>query len=123
MRLSYWLILGAALAVAVVLTMWSPAVSGTLVPPGQYPLNKARPSWSSIQSVGQYRPRGHGDQDALAPSASVDAKMSCGGDRVHKRCTLPTVPLGPQYEPTLLETTDPSSDISIAGPLLQSLHL
>lgn len=120
-----WLIAGIVFAAAVAVILWS---SGSALeipsPPGQYPLNKARPSWSSIQSVGQYRPRGHGDQDALAPSAFVDAKMSCGSDRtVNKRCTLPTVPLGPQYEPTLLETTDPSSDTSIVGPLLQSLHL
>ena len=99
-----WLILGAIIAAAVALMLWSSgSVSGIQVPPGQYPLNKARPSWSSSQSIGLYRPRGHGDQDSLAPSAFVDAKMSCGGDRVHKHCTLPTVPLGPQYEPTLLE--------------------
>ena len=104
MRSSYWIILGVIIAAVIALTLWSSgSVLGAQVPPGQYPLNKARPSWSSIQSVGLYRPRGQGDQDALAPAAGIDAKMSCGGDRVHKLCTLPTVPLGPQYEPTLLE--------------------
>jgi len=104
MRSSYWLILSAVVAAVIALTLWPIGSSqGAQTPPGQYPLNKARPSWSSIHSIGLYRPRGHGDQDALDPSAGVDAKMSCGGDRVHKLCTLPTVPLGPQYEPALLD--------------------
>jgi len=100
-----WIILGVIIAAVIALTLWSSGSAlGIQVPPGQYPLNESRPSWSSIQSIGLYRPRGYGDQDMLPSSADVDAKMSCGSDRtVNKHCTLPTVPLGPQYEPTLLE--------------------
>ena len=103
MRTSYWLIAGALIAVSLAFAFWpSHTYRQKPSPPGQYPLDASRPEWTAIQSLGLYRPRGRSGQDTLAPSWTQDAKQSCGGDRVTKPCTLPTVPLGPQYTPTLL---------------------
>ena len=109
MRSSYWLVIGAIIAATLAIAFWpNPHHAATAAAPGQYPLNKSRPQWSAIQSLGLYRPRGSGLQDALpSGSGQMDAKQSCGTNRVLGRgrdaCTLPTVPLGPQYTPTLLQ--------------------
>ena len=107
MRSSYWLLIGALVAATVAIAVWpSSSSSSQYAVPGQYPIDARRPQWSATPSVGKYRPRVKGLQDAIAPSRFVDAKTSCGSVRVLGRgrdaCTLPTVPLGPQYTPTIL---------------------
>ena len=108
MRSSYWLVIGAIVAAALAIAYWpSGSHHVSRAPPGQYPLHETRPEWSATQSVGLYRPRGSDKfQDSLAPSSFMDAKMACGFGRVHGEevCTRPTVPLGPQYEPHLLQS-------------------
>jgi len=103
MRDSYWLVGAGLLCVALAFAFW-PAASyrQSPSPPGQYPLENRRPQWSATESTGLYRPRGSGYQDALMRTGFMDAKMSCGGDRFNKICTLPTVRYISPYEPTIL---------------------
>lgn len=107
MRSTYWFVIGAIVAGALAIAFW-PSISDMVVPspPGQYRLHAKRPTWHATPSIGLYRPRGSKrPQDSLSGVTDViDAKQSCGFGRVRGRgrCTLPTVPLGPQYSPTLL---------------------
>jgi len=102
MRISYWLVIITLIAAAT-FVFWPSRHSVTSSVPGQYPLDKKRPHWHATQSVGLYRPRGSVGQDVLRPSDHIDAKMSCSTSNL---CTRPTVPLGPQYEPTILLAED-----------------
>jgi hypothetical protein len=107
MRSTYWLLVGALVAATVAVALWPSSMQRAAASvPGQYPIDARRPQWSATPSVGKYRPRVKGLQDAIAPTGFVDAKTSCGSVRTLGRgrdpCTLPTVPLGPQYTPTIL---------------------
>ena len=99
MRSTVWII-GGLILLAIALYMW-PSIQAQSIP-GQYPLDAPRPSWSSTQAIGRYRPRK--SSDSLAATDFMDAKRSCGDGRVRGRevCTLPTVPVDDIYEPTIL---------------------
>lgn len=109
MRSTYWFVIGAIVVGALAIAFW-PSISHMIVPspPGQYPLHAKRPAWRATPSIGLYRPRGSKRPQDSLPSASgaIDAKQSCGFGRAVGRgrdpCTLPTVPLDPQYSPTIL---------------------
>lgn len=106
MRSAVWILGGLMIMAVIALQMWSSTHSMySPVPPGQYPLDENRPEWSSTPAVGRYRPRKSAGQDTLAATGFMDAKRSCGDGRVRGReiCTLPTVPVGEIYEPTLLQ--------------------
>ena len=72
MRLIWVLILVVAVCFLVSL-LWK-EVTTVSSPPGQYPLNEERPTWSSVQSVGYYRPM----QPEGPPPSAKDAKFRCG---------------------------------------------
>ena len=69
-----WIAIGIILALALTLVnMFSSGHVYDATPPGQYPLDKRRPQWTSVQSVGRYRPMA---DDNSVPWA-VDAKVRC----------------------------------------------
>jgi len=107
MRAPSWIVGGLLFLAVVILTHWF--TIGRFAyepsPPGQYPLGRWRPQWPATESVGLYRPDRDQGNDSLSKTWFRDAKMSCGSDRVHKICTLPTVPLVTPYRPTHLEET------------------
>lgn len=98
MRSSYWLVIAALIVGASIIAFWPTTEHIGAAVPGQYPLDKKRFNWPSMNSTGHYRPIGMGS-DTVAFSTGDD-KFVCG---TSKTCRLPTVPYVTPYEPTLLQ--------------------
>ena len=69
-----WVLLFIVVVCFVVSLLWPSLLESGTVPPGQYPINKARPSWSATQHVRPYRPM---DPEDDIPFAK-DVKFRCG---------------------------------------------
>jgi len=69
-----WILLFVVIACFIVSLIWPSFLFMTAAPPGQYPIDAPRPTWSVTQSVLPYRPM---DPDSDVPFIK-DAKFRCG---------------------------------------------
>ena len=103
MRPTVWIFGSLLLLTVVVMTLvwtrWNPVKPS---PPGQLPLEdvqEATVQWPSTLRAEAYRPTASSGEVTPDFTVGWDTKRVCG---IKKECLLPTVPLGPQYTPTLL---------------------
>ena len=73
-----WILLFIVVVCFVVALLWPSLLVASAVPPGQYPIDKSRPSWPVSRSVRPYRPM---DPEDDVPFAK-DAKFQCGTSKV-----------------------------------------
>jgi len=73
MRFIWALVILIAIVLAIAI-FWPAALRTMSVPPGQYPIDRKRPSWPSKEIVRPYRPI----DSEEPPSFVQDAKVRCG---------------------------------------------